>query len=164
MNRAIAVSFLVMAACAPQRVPVNAVFDPQEAAFIQRSGNGVITGQAFMRQLGGNVVTCAGETMYLIPVTRYSTERIQIIYGNTQSGRSYVGGPVPIDAPPEYSQYQKTSTCDAQGNFRFDQVPPGEYYLVGRVIWAAGSSPQGGSQMRRVRVAPGQTQTVLLSS
>lgn len=164
MNRVVAFSFLVMAACAPQRVPVNATFDPQEAAFIQRPGNGTITGQAFMRQSGGGVVTCAGETMSLIPVTTYSTARMQIIYGNTTSGRSVFGGPVPVDGPPGYSEYQKTATCDAQGNFLLEQVPPGEYYLVGFVRWMAGNIPQGGGQMRRVRVAPGQTQTVLLSS
>lgn len=164
MKRALVTSFLLLAACAPQRVPVNATFNASEAAFAQRPGNASITGQAFMRQLGGGVVTCAGEQIILIPVTTYSTERMRIIYGNTNSGRSFIGGPIPVDAPPEYMQTSKTATCDAQGNFRFEQLPPGEYYLTGVVRWIAGNVPQGGALMRRVTVLPGQTQNILLSS
>lgn len=164
MKKILIALLIGVAACAPQRVAVNVPFDPQEAAFIRQPGNGVITGQVFMRQQGGGVVTCAGETIRLVPVTRYASARMMIFYGNTENGRRpLIGYGIPEDPVQEYTELTKVATCDAQGNFRFEGVPVGEYFVTGVVRWAAGSVPQGGSLMRRLRVAPNQSQSVLLS-
>lgn len=162
---AVALMGLALAACATERIPVGVPFDPREAAFIEQPGSAVITGQGFMRQLGGGVVTCAGEQATLIPATAYATARMRILYGNVEAGRRPLTMmSAPEEAPPEYLRLTRTSTCDAQGNFRFDNLPPGQYFLTVPVRWVAGSAPQGGTLMRRVTVAPAQNQTVLLSS
>ena len=36
---------------------------------------------------------------------------------------------------PNYAADQITVICNAQGEFQFNNVAPGEYFLVGRVDW-----------------------------
>lgn len=161
-------ALLALAACAPPPVRLSNNFDPNEVQFIRTPGTAVITGQAFMRQRGGGVVTCAGSRALLIPVTRYSSERISIRFGNTNSGFISVNAPRNLEqAPAEYEASALKTTCDAQGNFRFEQVPAGDFFLMTSVQWEIPSGyatmAQGGALMQRVSVAPGQIQSVMLS-
>jgi hypothetical protein len=57
-------------------------FDPRGAAHIHQEGNNTITGEAFLRQNGGGVVTCAGYDVRLVPNTPYASKRMYVIYGN----------------------------------------------------------------------------------
>jgi hypothetical protein len=144
---------------------VNVPFDASEAAFSQQPGTGVVSGQGFLRQNGGGVVTCAGSDVRLIPVTRYSTARMQMIFRNTEAGYGpALSMTAPEDPPVEYVRQTRQATCDAQGNFRFEGLPPGEYFVTTRVQWMVGYATQGGTLMRRVTVAPGQSQSVMLTS
>jgi len=155
---------LLLASCAQMNTPVVQLtsFNPAEVAFIKNDGANTISGSGFMRQQGGNVVTCAGADVFLAPVTAFSTERTQIIYGNTQKGTSQL--PVVFaNNPPGYLEYMRTTRCDAQGNFVFAKVPDGEYFVVTRVIWQVGYTQQGGQLMERVTVAGGEAKAIVLS-
>lgn len=46
----------------------NSTFNVDEVSFIKEEGTNTITGNAFLRQRGGGVVTCAGENITLYPV------------------------------------------------------------------------------------------------
>src|SRR6185295_686938 len=67
-------------------VQLTSRFDEQEMKARLRPGKARISGNAFVRQNGGGVVTCAGSQVSLIPKTDYSAERIRAIYGNEDSG------------------------------------------------------------------------------
>ena len=172
MRRAFVTGCLIvlLTGCAAPPPPptIQSTFDPREAEFARQPGNGVITGQAFLRQQGGGVVTCAGSQVALAPVTTYSQERTNIIYRNNIRGfRSASQDAIfPLrlpDPPPAFTENMRFSTCDAQGKFRFDAVPQGQYFLATRVTWQVGSVPQGGNLMQRVTVAPSQSQDVILT-
>jgi hypothetical protein len=160
---------LLTGCAAPPPPPtIQSTFDPREAEFARQPGNGVITGQAFLRQQGGGVVTCAGSEVTLAPVTTYSQERANIIYGNAIRGFRPASQdaifPLRLPEPPsDFMESLRLSTCDAQGKFRFDAIPPGQYFLATRVIWRVGSVPNGGALMRRITVTPGQSQDIILS-
>ena len=54
---------------------------------------------------------------------------------------------------PEYPAYKrlvKQTTCDAQGNFAFERVAYGTFYVTAVVSWKAGTSPQGAAYHRVV--------------
>lgn len=164
------VALAALAACAAPTTPIvtTVPFDPQEVAFIQQRGPASIEGQAFMRQQGGGVVTCAGEEVALIPAGRYATQRITGIYGNNQSGFAplYTLGrtdDTTADARA-YAAAARLTACDAQGNFRFDGVANGDYFVTTAVRWMAGNYGQGGALMQRVSIRNGQSQRILLSS
>lgn len=162
---AILASGLWLAACAPQPQIINlsSTFDPAEVKFILTDGDATITGQAFLRQSGGGVVTCAGSTVYLTPRTKYAEERSQHIYGSTLGGLFRGVLPKFVPDSSEYHELIRTTQCDAQGDFEFSNVPAGKYYVGTWVQWVIANVQQGGAISKPVDVAPGQKVSVLLT-
>ncbi len=165
LHKAVIAVVFAIAACAPQQqtIHLSNKFDPAEAKFILTDGTATITGQAFLRQSGGGVVTCAGSTVYLFPRTKYADERIRHLYGSTLGGVNYA---VNITFVPESSAYIKltrTAQCDAEGDFEFSNVPAGKFYVQTDVVWVVARAQQGGPILKPVDVARGQKVTVLLT-
>ena len=112
-------------------------------------------------------MTCAGNVVYLIPVTAYATERIRATYPNGDRGYNPAGlaGRKPVFSPdqPDYKTLMRDTRCDTQGYFRFDDVAEGNFYVVTGVIWQVNEYfPEGGTLMQLVRVPPkGQVEIVL---
>jgi hypothetical protein len=169
INMVLAVFYIfILSACAVDMrtdVVTTVPFDEREAAFINIQGTNTIEGQAFMRQAGGGVVTCAGSEVSLIPKTEYATQRITQIYGSDIKGIiNSLQGPRSLGSPA-YMQMRRNTVCDAQGNFSFRNVADGTYYVTTLVLWTVGNSsiPQGGGVMQRVTVSGGQTQRLVIS-
>ena len=119
-----------------------------------------------MRQAGGGVVTCAGRQIVMIPATAYANERTLAVYGNTQRGSISIASQRVEFTPdiPEYQALRQSRICDAQGYFKFEEIPDGEYFLVTAITWLAGTNNyQGGGLMQRVEVKGGKTADVVLS-
>jgi len=120
---ALVVAVAVLAGCVtpPRQVTLTSSFDADAAKALLGPGKNSVKGNAFLRQTGGGVVTCAGSEVSAIPVTAYATERMQALYGDLRNGFSQQNI---VFAPnlPEYSLLLKTTTCDSQGFFKFDGV------------------------------------------
>lgn len=125
-------------------------------------GPNSITGSALIRQRGGGVVTCAGNVVHLVPATAYAQRRMATIYGSQKIARHAVNF---ADTPPGYVEATRTTTCNAQGFFRFDGLRDGEYFVQTFVVWTVGryDSRQGGSLYERVAISGGRTADVTLS-
>jgi hypothetical protein len=109
-------------------------FPEAEYAAIPTSGTGIVSGQAFLKIRGGDIKVAAGEKVILNPVTSYSNQWYNVSYlGHNQLG------------PPDQriDKYLKIKIADAQGRFRFKNVPPGEYYVTTVVSWEAPVGDQG---------------------
>ena len=154
-----------LVACAPQQrtIHLSSTFDRSEAEFILTDGTATITGQSFLRQSGGGVVTCAGSIVHLIPRTKYADERMQHLYGSTLGGVNYATVPTFVPDFYIYSELTRQTQCDAQGNFEFSSVPAGKFYVATNVEWVVARVRQGGAIMKPVDVARGQKATVLLT-
>ena len=154
---------LALSGCVAQTMAVatTSSFDPKEASYIHDDGTNTIKGQAFLRQRGGGVVTCAGSAVHLIPAGRYARERVQNIYGTTVRPAQ---ARVLADAPdPEYVAHRRETRCDAQGSFSFDRLADGQYFVGTRVTWEVANQPQGGNVMAPANVSGGQTLEVIIS-
>jgi hypothetical protein len=118
MKKIIVTLLFVITGCATV-VKTNNKFDPEEfKAKLNAKGVNTIAGSALIRQLNGGVVTCAGQRVALIPVTAYSIERFNAIYGNDIRGFNPVGKKFKFEPDyPEYTKLQKETICDAQGFF-----------------------------------------------
>ncbi len=157
---------VMLGACVGTDIEVTSPFVPAQAAYVNQRGAASVRGQAFMRQLGGGVVTCAGEKVRLIPATAYARERMTKLYGNPQGGRINVyQGTSGKNLPPAYFKYMRLATCDAQGNFEFNGVANGSYYLVTRIVWMVPGSyfAEGGSVAKLITVKGGRSQRVILN-
>ncbi len=157
---------VMLGACVGTDLEITAPFVPAQAAYVAKRGAATVRGQAFMRQLGGGVVTCAGEKVQLIPATAYARERITKLYGKPDGGRiNLYQGASMKNVPPAYLKYMRQATCDAEGDFEFTGVANGDYYLATRVVWMVPGSylAQGGGVAKRITVKGGRSPRVILN-
>lgn len=153
------IAALSLAACAPQQqtIDISRYFSVTEVAPFNVRGRGTITGQGFLRQSGGGVVTCAGDVVYLAPDTPFTRRFFAII----------AEGNLPILANGRPSQLYpnafRISECDAQGNFRFSDLAPGKWVVVTSVYWLVGNRQQGDLLLGDTEIIGDETAQVLLS-
>ncbi|OYQ76059.1 hypothetical protein [Wohlfahrtiimonas chitiniclastica] len=147
-----------------ETVELSNEFNAKDAAFIYKSGKNTIKGNAFLRQNSGNVVTCAGNDVMLIPVTAYSQERMGHIYKLEDVGflPIYNSKITFNNDSNDYKSMIKNVKCNSDGQFEFNNVANGNYYVVAYVIWKAGSY-QGGSLMKKVSVKNGSTEKLIMT-
>ncbi len=139
----------------PPVVPLVAFDGKSHSAYLQ-PGTSTLVGQGFLRQRGGGIVTCAGNGVLALPATQFFRERV------AKLGTGY-GGTVVDDVTPGYGAVVRSGQCDAQGNFKLEGLPAGEWLVLTEVRWRIGYNNQGGYLLREVATAAGQAQQVLLS-
>lgn len=92
----------------------------------RQSGPYTVAGQAFYKQPGGQVFTCAGESVSLMPLTGYNMELSKLL----ETGKGF---------PPNYERrahkYDKKAMCDGSGKFAFENLPALSWLLITRVTW-----------------------------
>ncbi|CUB04086.1 hypothetical protein [Marinomonas fungiae] len=145
----------------------NSTFNLDEVSFIKEDGTNTITGNAFLRQRGGGVVTCAGENITLYPVTDYSSERMQYLYGSTKHGYNSAASLNTrlIDfssTPDSYFTMTRSTICDSDGRFKLTEVPDGEYFVTATVLWVV-KNTQGGYLMEKVSVSGGEIKDLIIT-
>lgn len=114
-------------------------------------GPAAVAGQAFLRQSGGGVVTCAGSTVRAIPATPYISEALRL---------AWLG--IPTDVPEERMRENSyVVMCDAQGNFTFNALQPGDWHFITVVSWMVGRNQQGSALTKRVTLHPGRNQVLM---
>lgn len=150
----------LLTACV-ERKPSTVAFSTEEAAFIKKSGTGVITGHAFRTKASAVVVNAAGQVVRLIPATGFARERFANLYGN----RKYIphaAYPREDGVDPLYSEYTRTTKAEANGKFRFENVAPGSYYLTTQIIWGdeTAFTREGGSVYDTVTLTGKETEPV----
>ena len=123
-------------------------------------GNCRLEGQAFLKTRGGDVKTCAGEKVFLMPYNDYTAE---LDIAGKQGGYSEAS-----NLDPNIKNYWKVTTCDADGNFEFDNLPVGQWLLFTEVVWEIPtgrytSSVQGGDVTKIVQTIENSTQKVYLT-
>lgn len=143
-----------------QTLETTTTFDPTSAAYVLEQGTNTISGQAFLRRNDGIVVYAAGSEVTILPVTSYSTDRLNQIY----QGTKFSNRPAQFaTTDSQYLKYTKRTVADGEGRFTFQNMADGEYYITTQVIWQAGDLTQGGSLMEQVSVKSGQSVEVIMS-
>lgn len=153
----------VVSGCVPmQRKPVERIpFPTLEYGQLAKEGTGVVRGEGFLKTRGGDVKTCAGQSVILTPATSYSEQFIRV---------QFVEGRRMEPASPFLAKYSYSTTADSQGKFEFQNVPPGEYFVYTLVLWEAPTGyryvymePQGGAVWARILVKNDETTNAVLT-
>ncbi len=109
-------------------------------------GPSSLHGQAFLKTVGGDVKTCAGERVLLLPATPYLDE----LLAKAKAG-------VSANADRRLMSFSHTTICDAQGNFSFARLPAQRWYVLTKVTWGVPHIDDPGDQ-------PGPLASFLLGS
>ena len=163
----VGLSILALAGCrGPQTLEPMTDFDANAASIINKKGSGTVSGQAFLKQAGGGVVTCAGNEVALIPATDYATQRLRMIFGSSDYGyRDQFTQAVSKAEERAYYELRRYTVCDAQGNFVFKGVASGTYYLMSEVVWSVNQYRNaGGGLMHKVEVKNGRNSEVIMTN
>lgn len=163
----------MLAACTSQeRLPV-APFNPSDAEYARRIGSATVRGQLFLRRKDGVVVYGAGSEVRLLPrIASTDAAMTSAFQGGKLRiealvfGANILGNDIRLD--PGIEPYTKRTRANGQGNFVFDGVAPGPYYVLGRVTWCApsqsGCDQQGGDLLETITVAAAdKTASVVMS-
>lgn len=150
----------IMTGCV-ERKPATVAFSAEEAAFIKKTGTGVITGHAFRTKPSGVVVNAAGQVVRLVPATAFARERFANFYGKGKYV-PHANYPREDEVDPGYSEYTRTTKAEANGRFAFDKVAPGTYFLTTQVIWGEETAftREGGSVYDSVTLTGKETEPV----
>lgn len=120
-----------------QTIKLSSKFDSNSASYILNKGTATITGSASLTDANGETISCAGNNVFLVPITEYSTERYRYLFGDTKN--QFASDEVIFHVRfkpdhPDFRKYMRVSTCNYVGEFSFDNVPAGEYYLGTNII------------------------------
>jgi len=118
-------------------------------------GDATLHGQAFLKTVGGDVKTCAGNAVYLMPATAYNLEII------SAPGSSYA------NRDARSAQFTQQTTCDGEGRFSFARIAALPWIVVTDVTWGVpvqyGVEQQGGMVHQTVQLAAGENSAVIAS-
>jgi len=155
--------FLASCATAPAPPPIRWTVAPDSGEYqtYLDGGTASISGQVFLRTVGGDVKVGAGSPVTLDPATAYSHEWWH------QAGKWWLRRAI---TPPDpiFAQARHTTTADAEGRFHFEDLAAGSYYLRSQVTWDAGrytyvDDTQGGLVWRQVALKDGEKVDVVLT-
>lgn len=122
-------------------------------------GANTVTGQAFLRQRGGGVVTCAGNRVIMYPNTMYFLAKRN--------------GAPEIEISNESSTMEKSTQCDATGNFEFNNIQNGGWVIETTVGWDVpeinrigyySSNRQGGLMRKEITVRSNEKNRFIISN
>jgi hypothetical protein len=155
---------ILLSACANH--PIHAMqtpFDAAEAVKYSRKGTASIKGQAFLKRNDGQVVTCAGSEVRLMPDTAYENEIISAIkHGERIDPAVIEDDKAKMKAKGATGHAERKSICDAQGNFSFTDIPAENWIVVTDVTWFV-STIQGGMLLKHVTTEPNKTSDAILT-
>ena len=126
--RAIPLCFLLFAGGCASEPPYQILtpFHAEDFQFWKKTGPYTVSGQAFYKRPDGQVISCAGETVSLMPLTSYNMELSKLF----ESGKGI---------PPNYEKrahkFDHTAMCDGDGRFSFSGLPAMNWLLVTHVAW-----------------------------
>jgi hypothetical protein len=155
---------LAMPACVPPQHDLNAftqynyktAFNPADFLPFEGEGAAAIHGQAFLRTTIGEVRTCAGQDVTLLPGTVYNAEFF------SAQDQGFRGARINRDAAAD--KYSRKGICDAQGNFAFNHLPVGNWIIAANVEWDVPGSyggHQGGILRQPVDAKAGPNDLIL---
>jgi len=151
---------LAYAGCAarqPQPAGRLATFVETEHKPYMEPGRNSIMGKGFVWfQQGGDLVTCAGRAVWIMPNTSFFRERVYYV----RAGKI---ADIESEIPPAFDGIIRKTDCDKEGDFSYAALPSGEWLVFTNVEWVIGSNRQGGTLMRNVKLLNNQTERVLLT-
>jgi hypothetical protein len=91
-----------------------------------------------------------------MPFSKYTEERLSHLYADRNAGHIFVQDGVPTFTPDPAGYHEtKKTMCNSNGEFEFNNLPSGEYYVIAFMLWDQKMADDktikdGGGIMRRL--------------
>jgi hypothetical protein len=153
---------ILLAGCAakpppPTPISVDVPFSDADFRSWVGSGDANIRGQAFLKTLGGDLKTCAGQVVALFPDNSYSRAALMAMASSRNGPRATIDN--------RLENYTRSERCDAQGGFLFTKIKPNRWLVLTRITWfapsASGLQQQGGTLEQSITTNPGENRMIL---
>ena len=132
-------------------------FNYEEVKWFKTKGNGMIKGIAKFKSKKGDVRYGEEFRIELMPNCRYTEERLHNIYQNNTAGYIHVEDGVPKFTPdPEGYHETKKTMCNQKGEFQFNNLPKGDYYVIAFMLW----DKTGGGIMQHVVLSENESKVI----
>ena len=136
-------------------------FDANEFAWSSALGSNAVIARVQYHAASGALWSCSGQTIALIPRTRYSAARMRSLYESDDHAVVPVEVVKSRDAARpgvDYGRFVRTAACDARNSFVFDHLPDGGFFIIARAVpkaKAPAAADTGVVVMQRVEVRNG---------
>jgi hypothetical protein len=137
----------------------------EEFAWSEQPGNNSLLGNIAYRPAGGAVWSCAGQSVALTPETSYSRGRMITLYGSADRALlpvTEVQTRSRANPGLDYSRFVDSTSCDAQDNFAFRDLPNGAYFIIARMRQIRPAAPADMVIMQRVELNGGVAVRIVL--
>ena len=125
-------------------------FNYEDVKWFKTKGNGIIKGIAKFKSKNGILRFGKDFRIELMPNCLYTEERLNKIYDDKDSGYIYVEDGIPKFTPdPKGYHETKKTMCNEKGEFEFNNLPLGDYYIIAFMLW----DKTGGGIMQRVTLS-----------
>lgn len=154
---------LALCGCASQK-PREDALPPIDMAELQpfiQSGTASVEGEFFLRTAGGDIKSGAGKVVFLYPGITHTS----VFFNTPPQMRSYDTAfkRVVMNLDKKINEYRKSSVCNMNGRFSFNNLPAGQYFLIGDLYWHTGNSITGATVVKLIELTPGQNLELLLT-
>lgn len=163
---------IVLAACTAKQpvkkgavIKIQNVFNDKEVSWFKNKGTGNIKGTAKFKSRNGELLYGEQFSIELMPYSLYTEERLSNIYPNKNSGYIYLEDGVPkfIPDPEAYHETIKTY-CDKNGDFEFNNLPKGKYYIIAFMIRENQSQKTGGAIMQKIMLSESRSKVIKMNN
>ncbi|WP_025742001.1 hypothetical protein [Aquimarina pacifica] len=140
-----------------QPIKIINQFDTEEIQWFKSNGNGSIKGIAKFKSKSGDIRFGDEFRIELLPNCGYTQERLNHIYQSKSSGYVHVEDGIPkfTPDPEEFHDTMKTM-CNKNGEFEFNNLPAGSYYVIAFMLW----DQTGGGIMQQVTLSEGESKEI----
>jgi hypothetical protein len=123
---ALAAALTLCACTTPEPAHMLTPFQHDDFRFWTDDGDASLEGTVALKLPSGEVRSCAGQTVSLLPATAYNTELEQTL----EEGRGF-----PADYSKHARQYERKVECDANGRFFIGNLPSLNWIVMLHVGW-----------------------------
>ena len=139
-------------------IKLSSSFNEDEIVWVTNKGSASVFGTAYLELENTEKRGCASFNVELLPVARYSSERILKTYGNNEGGQILLSQNPPKFEPDvkRYHELVISTTCNSENQFEFHGVPQGDFYVLAFIIWSEKKDGVekkfGGAVMKKIQV------------
>lgn len=136
--------------------PEKPQFDALPHSGYLAKGTSTIRGQVVLRERGEDPIPCSDAPMIATPATAYFRQVLRLA----------AKGQMPLvgdDVDPDYRSIVHHAQCDPKGNFAFDGLPPGDWYVAASVTSKVRDAPEGSLLVYKLRLKKDETIQIVMT-